>query len=295
MIKTNKIPFWLISQGPLGLLKFKCQFWVSQTILPFPNTSAPAQLPLPVPHVSTKPLKSSLSLHAKIFFYIWNERIKHCNRYYYKVNWSCFTCKLLMSVHLDIKSLYPHLKVNWNMLMCKICIALRLVVNIFPWCNANFVPFPSGTLVAHRMGNRTIYSRTLVLFFKKVLIILRWCTKHVQIWFGLPFPLKHYMYFTQYHEILLIWLFPSYTNINLPLSAFSAYETLSNFHSLHETANEINRECYYLRKAQSYFWFKILILLWTIQYNFSGNYLPNNLLSLVSSSYVSCNCSYVTL
>ena len=61
-----------------------------------------------------------------------------------------------MSVYLDIKSLHPHLKVNWNVLMCKICIARRLVVDIFPWCNANFVPFPSGTLVAHRMGNRSI-------------------------------------------------------------------------------------------------------------------------------------------
>ena len=37
-------------------------------IRPFPNTSAPARLRLPVPHVSTKPQKSSLSLHAKIFF-----------------------------------------------------------------------------------------------------------------------------------------------------------------------------------------------------------------------------------
>ena len=37
-------------------------------ILPFPNTNAPARLHLPVPHVSTKPLKSSLSLHAKIPF-----------------------------------------------------------------------------------------------------------------------------------------------------------------------------------------------------------------------------------
>ena len=56
-----------------------------------------------------------------------------------------------MSVYLDINSLYPHLKVNWNVLMCKICIAWRLIVDIFPWCNANFVPFPSGTLVARRM------------------------------------------------------------------------------------------------------------------------------------------------
>ena len=54
----------------------------------------------------------------------------------------CVTCKLLMSVYFDMKSLYPHLKVNWNMLMCKICIARRLVVDIFPWCNANSVPFP---------------------------------------------------------------------------------------------------------------------------------------------------------
>ena len=61
-----------------------------------------------------------------------------------------------MSVYFDIKSLYPHLKVNWNMLMCKICIARRLVVDIFPWCNANFVPFPSGTLVARRIGNGSI-------------------------------------------------------------------------------------------------------------------------------------------
>ena len=61
-----------------------------------------------------------------------------------------------MSVYLDIKLLYPHLKVNWNMLMCKICIARHLVVDIFPWCSANFVPFPSGTLVARRMRNGRI-------------------------------------------------------------------------------------------------------------------------------------------
>ena len=56
------------------------------SIDPFPNTSAPARLRLPVPHVSTKPLKSSLSLHAKILFYIWNEQIKYCKRYHYEVN-----------------------------------------------------------------------------------------------------------------------------------------------------------------------------------------------------------------
>ena len=55
-------------------------------ILPFPNTSAPARLRLPVPHVWTKPLKSSLSLHAKILLYIWNEWIKYCKRYHYEVN-----------------------------------------------------------------------------------------------------------------------------------------------------------------------------------------------------------------
>ena len=61
-----------------------------------------------------------------------------------------------MSVYLDIKSLYPHLNVNWNVLMCKICIARRLVVDIFPWCNANFVPFPIGTLVECQMPNGSI-------------------------------------------------------------------------------------------------------------------------------------------
>ena len=71
--------------------------------------------------------------------------------------WICVTCKLLMSVYLDIKSLYPHLKVNWNVLLCKICIARRLVVDIFPRCNAHYVPFPSGTLVARRMGNGSIW------------------------------------------------------------------------------------------------------------------------------------------
>ena len=34
----------------------------------FHNTSAPARLRLPVPHVSSKLLKSSLSLHTKILF-----------------------------------------------------------------------------------------------------------------------------------------------------------------------------------------------------------------------------------
>ena len=67
-----------------------------------------------------------------------------------------------MSVYLDIKSLYPHLKVNWSMLMCKICIARRLVVDSFPWCNANFVPFPSGTLVARRMQNGRIQQARLM-------------------------------------------------------------------------------------------------------------------------------------
>ena len=49
------------------------------------------------------------------------------------------------------------------MLMCKICIARRLIVNIFPWCNANFVPFPSGTLVARRMGNGSIIIAQLII------------------------------------------------------------------------------------------------------------------------------------
>ena len=42
--------------------------------------------------------------------------------------------------------------------MCKTCIARRLAVDIFLWCNANFVPFPSGTLVARQMQNGRIES-----------------------------------------------------------------------------------------------------------------------------------------
>ena len=61
-------------------------FYLILLIRPFPNTSAPARLRLPVPHVSTKTLKSSLSLHAKILFYVWNEWIKYCKRYHYEVN-----------------------------------------------------------------------------------------------------------------------------------------------------------------------------------------------------------------
>ena len=40
----------------------------SQYVGTLPNTSSSARLCLPVPHVSTKPLKSSLSFHAKILF-----------------------------------------------------------------------------------------------------------------------------------------------------------------------------------------------------------------------------------
>ena len=127
-----------------------------KAILPFYNASAPARLRMPVPHVSTKPLKSSPSLQAKVLFL----HLKQVNKVLQQVlSWSTLiyvTCKLLMSVYLDIKSLYSHLKVNWNVLMCKICIARRLVVDIFPWCNANSVPFPSGTLVARQIGNGRI-------------------------------------------------------------------------------------------------------------------------------------------
>ena len=156
-IEYKQAWFWFSGSWDIPLwLKENVKFSTSVLILPFYNRSAPARLHVPVPHVSTKPLKSSLSLHAKILFYIWNEQIKYCNRYYYEVNWSVFTCKLLMSVYLDIKSLYQHLKVNWNVLMCKICIARHLVVDIFLWCNANFGPFPSGTLVACQMRNGRI-------------------------------------------------------------------------------------------------------------------------------------------
>ena len=60
------------------------------------------------------------------------------------------------------------------MLMCKLCIARRLVVDSFPWCNANFVPFPGGTLVARRMQNGRItttwdtYSEKSFLYIRTV-------------------------------------------------------------------------------------------------------------------------------
>ena len=60
----DKINAWVI------LVNAK-KYDTPQEILPFPNTSAPPPPPrlhLPVPHVSTKPLKSSLSLHAEILF-----------------------------------------------------------------------------------------------------------------------------------------------------------------------------------------------------------------------------------
>ena len=64
-----------------------CQFFPHLHLnSPVSQYERPARLCLPVPHVSTKPLKSSLSLHAKIPFYVWNEWIKYCKRYHYEVN-----------------------------------------------------------------------------------------------------------------------------------------------------------------------------------------------------------------
>ena len=92
--------------------------------------------------------------------------LKRANWVLQKVSlWSksiCVTCKLLMSVYLDIKSLYPHLKVKWNVLMCKICIARRLVVDIYPWCNANFVPFPSAGVLNYMSRSATLCQNFLV-------------------------------------------------------------------------------------------------------------------------------------
>ena len=48
--------------------------------------------------------------------------------------------------------------------MFKICIERHLVVDIFPWCNANFVPFPSGKLVARRMRNGRINKVLTIVF-----------------------------------------------------------------------------------------------------------------------------------
>ena len=62
--------------------------------------------------------------------------------------------------------------------MCKICITRRLVVDIFPWSNANIVPFPSGTLVARRMGNgrilMTVLCNYLLFYVLQHLGILVW-------------------------------------------------------------------------------------------------------------------------
>ena len=73
--------------------------------------------------------------------------------------------------------------------MCKICIVRRLVVDIFPWCNANFVPFPSGTLVVGRMRNGSIRknasSRICLDWFSWYLdvMIIRWGDKGCsEIW-----------------------------------------------------------------------------------------------------------------
>ena len=77
-------PFWKILKASWSKLLKKFKNGIR--IRPFPNTSAPARLRLSVPHVSTKALKSSLSLHAKILFYVWNEWIKYCKRYHYEVN-----------------------------------------------------------------------------------------------------------------------------------------------------------------------------------------------------------------
>ena len=44
--------------------------------------------------------------------------------------------------------------------MCKIRIAWRLVVDIFLWCNANFVPFPSGMLVGTPNRKQENYEQT---------------------------------------------------------------------------------------------------------------------------------------
>ena len=64
-IKNLSLVFYIYKKCPLEALG---EVVYCKAILPFPNISAPARLRLSVPHVSTKPLKSSLSLQAKILF-----------------------------------------------------------------------------------------------------------------------------------------------------------------------------------------------------------------------------------
>ena len=69
---------------------------VMAIILPFhnPSASTPVRLRLPVPDVSTKALKSSLSLHVKVLFTSeTNELSKYCKGYHYEVNRSVLHIK----------------------------------------------------------------------------------------------------------------------------------------------------------------------------------------------------------
>ena len=61
-----------------------------------------------------------------------------------------------MSVYLDIKSLYPHLKVKLKRVIVSNLYCAALGCRHFPVMQCAHVPFPSGTLVAHRMGNGSI-------------------------------------------------------------------------------------------------------------------------------------------
>ena len=70
---------WAVMEGEITIVSITAS---QAEILPFPNTSAPRGCAC---QFRMCPLKSSLSL-AKIFFYIWNERIKNCKRYHYEVN-----------------------------------------------------------------------------------------------------------------------------------------------------------------------------------------------------------------
>ena len=68
---------------PLKVIRSHVKFVVNSSVSQYER---PRAVGLASSACVNKTLKSSLSLHAKILFYIWNERIKYCKRYHYEIN-----------------------------------------------------------------------------------------------------------------------------------------------------------------------------------------------------------------
>ena len=64
---------WTHPQQQIIFIELSCQNKINS---PVSQYERPRAVALASSHVLTKPLKSSLSLHTKILFYIWNEPIK---------------------------------------------------------------------------------------------------------------------------------------------------------------------------------------------------------------------------